>query len=121
MCLLLSGRLRPDRASVSRFMQVVALPAAMTITYYLWFRFIHGIPKAQGDFVQKVRDAGLDGAALLAARLAVIEAAYVGAFVAPLALAVLPVLPRLLRVIRPLGWLAFSAWAMFVLGSGAIF
>jgi 4-amino-4-deoxy-L-arabinose transferase-like glycosyltransferase len=121
MYLVLSGRLRPNRAGVGLFSRVVALPAAMTVTYYLWFRFIHGIPKAQGDFLQKVRGAGLDGAALLAGRLSLIEATYVGLFVLPLAVAALLTLPRLLRAVQPLGWLAFAIWAMFVLGGTAIF
>lgn len=121
MYLVLSGRLRPNRVGVGLFSRVVALPAAMTVTYYLWFRFIHGIPKAQGDFLQKVRGAGLDGAALLAGRLSLIEATYVGLFVLPLAVAALLTLPRLLRAVQPLGWLAFAIWAMFVLGGTAIF
>jgi hypothetical protein len=121
MYLLLAGRLRPNRAGVVLFCQVVAVPAAMTILFYVWFRFIHGIPKAQGDFLQKVKDAGVDGAVLLASRLSVIEAVYVGAFVLPLAAAVLLTLPRLVRLISPLGWLAFSVWAMFVLGGSAVF
>lgn len=119
--LVLSGRMRPNRAGVGLFAQVVALPAAMTVAYYLWFRFIHGIPSAQGDFLQKVKDAGIDGAVLLASRLSIIEATYVGLFVAPLAVAALLALPRLLRAMRPLGWLIFSLWAFFVVGGTAIF
>lgn len=119
--LVLSGRMRPNRRGVGLFMQVVALPAAMTIGYYLWFRFIHGIPKAQGDFVQKVKDAGIDGGVLLASRLSLIEATYIGLFILPLAVAALLVLPRSLRTIRPLGWFVFAVWALFVLGGTAIF
>lgn len=119
--LVLSGRLRPNRAGVLVFAQVVALPAAMTVAYYLWFRFIHGIPSAQGDFLQKVKDAGIGGGVLLASRLSIIEATYVGLFILPLALAALLALARLVRAIRPLGWLAFGAWACFVLGGTAIF
>lgn len=119
--LVLSGRLRPNRAGVLLFAQVVALPLAMTVAYYLWFRFIHGIPSAQGDFLQKVKDAGIGGGVLLASRLSIIEATYVGLFILPLAVAALLALPRLARAIRPLGWLAFGAWACFVLGGTAIF
>jgi hypothetical protein len=119
--LFLSGRLRPNRAGVGLFAQVVAIPAAMTVLYYLWFRFIHGIPKAQGDFLQKVIDTGVGGALLLAGRLAVIEAAYVGVFLLPLGLAALLVLPRLLRAMRPIDWGAFALWAAFIVGSGVTF
>jgi hypothetical protein len=119
--LVLSGRMRPNRRGVGLFMQVVALPAAMTVGYYLWFRFIHGIPKAQGDFVQKVKDAGIDGAALLASRLSLIEATYSGLFILPIAIAALLALPRLVRAIRPLGWVVFAVWTFFVLGGTAIF
>jgi 4-amino-4-deoxy-L-arabinose transferase-like glycosyltransferase len=119
--LALAGRLRPDRAGVALFARVVALPAAMTIAYYLWFRFIHGIPKAQGDFLKKVQDAGIDGAILLVSRLSIIEATYVGLFVLPLALAALLALPGILRAMSPPGWLAFSVWALFVVGGTAIF
>lgn len=119
--LLLSGRWRPNRAGIKLFVLVVALPAAMTVTYYLWFRFVQGIPKAQGDFLQKVKDTGIGGAFLLAGRLAVIEAIYAGAFLLPLVLATLFVLPRLLRAMRPLGWLVFSLWTVFIAGSGIVF
>jgi 4-amino-4-deoxy-L-arabinose transferase-like glycosyltransferase len=119
--LLLGGRLRPNRAGVVLFTQVVAVPAAMTILYFLWFRFIHGIPKAQGDFLQKVIDTGVGGALLLIGRLAVIEAAYVGLFLLPLGIAALLALPRLLRAMRPVGWAAFAGWAAFIVGSGIVF
>ena len=119
--LFLSGRMRPNRAGVVLFAQVVSIPAAMTILYYLWFRFIHGIPKAQGDFLQKVIDTGVGGALLLAGRLAVIEAAYIGLFLLPLGLAALLALPRLLRALRPVGWAAFALWTTFIVGSGIVF
>lgn len=119
--LLLSGRMRLSRAGLDLFAQVVAVPAAMTILYYLWFRFIHGIPKAQGDFLQKVIDTGVGGALLLAGRLAVIEVAYIGLFLLPLTLAVSLALPHLLRAMRPLGWAAFALWTAFIVGSGIVF
>jgi len=119
--LLLSGRLRPNRAGLDLFAQVVAVPATMTLFYYLWFRFIHGIPRAQGDFLQKVIDTGVGGALLLADRLAVIEAAYIGLFLLPLELAALLALPRLLRALRPVGWAAFALWTAFIVGSGIVF
>lgn len=119
--LLLGGRLRPNRASLGLFAQIVAVPAAMTILYYLWFRFIHGIPKAQGDFLQKVIDTGVGGALLLAGRLAVIEAAYLGLFLLPLGLGALLALPRLLRAMRPVGWAAFALWIACIVGSGVVF
>lgn len=119
--LLLSGRMRLSRAGLDLFAQVVAVPAAMTILYYLWFRFIHGIPKAQVDFLQKVIDTGVGGALLLAGRLAVIEVAYIGLFLLPLTLAVSLALPHLLRAMRPLGWAAFALWTAFIVGSGIVF
>ena len=119
--LLLGGRLRPNRAGLGLFAQIVTLPAAMAILYYLWFRFIHGIPKAQGDFLQKVLDTGVGGALLLAGRLAIIEAAYVGLFLLPLSLAALPALPRLLRAMRPVGWASFALWTALIGGGGIVF
>ncbi len=119
--LLLSGRMRLSRAGLDRFAQVVAVPAAMTILYYLWFRFIHGIPKAQGDFLQKVIDTGVGGALLLAGRLAVIEVAYIGLFLLPVTLAALLALPHLVRAMRPVGWAAFALWTAFIVGSGIVF
>lgn len=119
--LLLSRRLWLHRAGMLLFLQVVALPATMTILYYLWFRFIHGIPKAQGDFLQKVRDAGVDGAVLLASRLSLIEATYIGLFVVPLAAGLLLALPTLWRTLSRLGRLAFAGWAIFVLAGTALF
>ena len=72
--------------------------------------------------MQKVKDAGIDGAVLLASRLSMIEATYVGLFVLAAGdRGAYWRLPRLVRAMRPLGWLVFAAWAIFVLGGTAIF
>lgn len=119
--LLLSRRLQANRAGATLFARVVALPATMIAVYYLWSRFVHGIPTSQGRFLRNIVEAGWGGLALLAGRLAVIEAAYVGAFVLPLSVAALVALPRLARAMSPRSWALFCLWEAFVVGGVGLF
>ena len=115
--LLVSRRLRPSRAGLALFARVVAIPVAVTATYYLWLIFIHGVPYWQTRFVEYVREAGGGGAGALIARLTFIEAMYLGLFALPFVAGALGRLRGLVRFTAPSGWLLFCAWeAVLVAG-----
>jgi hypothetical protein len=105
--LVLSRQLRFDRASVERFLRIVAIPALTTIIFY--FVISHGLPHQQGYFLDEAKAAGVGQTWLLVKRLTVIEALYIGMFVGPLVLAALPVIYSLVR---------FKTWWLWVLLTG---
>jgi len=109
------------REAVAIGARVAALPALAIILYYLWLKFINGIPFRQGDFVNSIRDAGLIGTRDLALQLLTIEALYLGFFALPLAVASLPRLARLCRFAGPRGWLLFVGWVAIVAAGVAAF
>jgi hypothetical protein len=118
--LALCRRPRSLREAFAALVRVVALPALTAILYFLWLKYINGIPFRQGDFVQSVRDAGWSGTRDLVWQLLVIAALYLGFFALPLALAALPRLPRLVDVGAPRGWVLFCVWVALVMaGVGA--
>ncbi len=119
--LLVTGRLRPDRAGAARFARIVAIPAAVTVAYYLWLRFVHGIPFRQREFLSEVTAAGWGGTAVLVGQLTMIEAVYLGLFALPLVAAALPAGRRLARSITPAGWALFCAWEAAVVAAVALF
>lgn len=93
--LVASRRVRVDLRGLRTVLPVVALPAVTLVAFQVWLVTINTVPAAQQGFASDVAAAGVDGSALLAGRLAVIQAMYVGLFVLPLALAVLPRVGRL--------------------------
>jgi len=109
------------REALATGARVVALPALAIIGYYLWLKFINGIPFRQGDFVNSIRDAGPRGTRDLALQLLTIEALYLGFFALPLAVALLPRLARLCRFAGPRGWLLFAGWVAIVAAGVAAF
>jgi hypothetical protein len=93
--LILSRQLRFDRASVERFLRIVAIPALTTIVFY--FIISRGLPHQQSYFLDEAKAAGVGQTWVLVKRLTVIEALYIGMFVGPLMLAALPVISSLVR------------------------
>jgi hypothetical protein len=112
--LVLSGRLRLNRASVVHFLRVVAIPASTTILYYLVIA--RGLPSQQDYFLDEARAAGIGETVLLIRRLTVIEALYAGLFVAPLVVALLPAWRKLTDLGSPRAWLVLAAWEAVVIG-----
>lgn len=121
LALLFSRRLRPDRRGVVLFAQIVAVPAVTTVLYYLWLRFVHGVPRYQTLFLGEVRDAGWDGARRVVGQVAFIGAMYAGFFGLPLAVAALPRVWGLARRTRAGGWLLFGVWEAIVVAGVAYF
>jgi len=119
--LALCRRPHSIRAALTTGARVVGLPTLAIVGYYLWLKFINGIPFRQGDFVNSIRDAGPRGTRDLALQLLTIEALYLGFFVLPLAVALLPRLARLWRFAGPRGWLLFAGWVAIVAAGVAAF
>lgn len=112
--LVLSRRLRWDRASVAPFLRVVAIPALTFVGYYLLIS--RGLPHQQGYFLDEAKAAGFDETWLLVKRLTVIELVYVGLFVLPIVAAALPALGDLTRLDRVQQWLVVFAWEAVLIG-----
>ena len=119
--LLVARRLRPSRAGVVLFLQVVAIPAAMTIGYYLWITQFAGVPREQQTFLRTARLAGWNGTWQLVRWLTFLVTMYVGAFALPVMVAALFRLPRLVRSVPPLGWVIVCVWEGIVIFGAAWF
>ncbi len=107
--LLASRRLAPTRAGFALVARVVAIPAAVTVAYYGWLRFVNDVPDVQASFLQEATNAGWDGTWWLLRRLTVVELMYLGFFALPLAAAALPAVRRLAEETPRRGRLLFYA------------
>jgi hypothetical protein len=112
--LILTRRLRFDRASAVRFARVVAIPATATVLYYAWLRFVHGIPVQQESFIRSIEHAGWGGTWQLIERMSYVEAMYVGFFALPIAAGAVLALPRLVWRRSLVGWGLFAAWTVLL-------
>ena len=106
--LLLSGRLRPNRRGIGRFLQATVVPGLAIVGYYAWLRYFNDVPAVQEGFLADARRRGLDGAWQLVRHLTAMELVYLGFFCLPLAAALLPGLRTAVRTMRPTGWLLFT-------------
>lgn len=105
-----SGRLGRRREALRTAAQAALAPAVMVVAYFIWFRFIQGVPEGsnQVGFFRAFPDAGFDGIWELGQRLVVLGAVYTGLFVLPVAIAALWRVPGLLR--------RFGTWRWITLG-----
>ncbi len=119
--LLLSRRLRIDRASLVLLVQLIALPLLAIGGYYLWLRYGNDVPHAQASFFREVVEEGWSGTWWLLRKLTVAELMYLGLFTLPLMTAALPFARSLVRGIPPRGWLLFAMWqAILLIGVTAL-
>ncbi|MBA2752855.1 MAG: glycosyltransferase family 39 protein, partial [Chloroflexia bacterium] len=115
--LIAARRLRPDRAGLRLFLDVVAIPAATTVAYYAWLFFIHGVPEQQDAFLDQVFGAGIGGTWELVRLMTVVEMVYLGFIVLPLVLGALAGARHLIRRPRLPGAVFLGAWlAVLVAG-----
>ena len=116
--LLLGRSPQPARKRLGRAVQICTIPAGVALAYSAWLRYVNGTPWALSLFWTDIAQAGWSGVLGLLPRLAVIEALYVGFFVLPLVVSLLPGAFRLGGGVR--GWpaLAATGWASLV-GVGA--
>jgi hypothetical protein len=119
--LLLTGRLRPNRAGLVAFLRVVAVPVVATAGYYLWLRTSNDVPDVQQGFFDEARASGLSGAWRLTRNLAFIELVYLGYFALPIVAAAVPNLRRVVTAMNPAGWLLFAVWEGVLIAGLAIY
>lgn len=108
--LLVAGRLRLDRASVRRVIDIVAIPLAATVVYYLWLFFVNGVPEQQDAFLQQLLDAGWSGSWQLIRYLTYIEAVYFGFVLLPLTIGAMAGLRQLVKLRGLWRWNVVAAW-----------
>jgi len=113
--LLLSRRLRFDRASVVVLAQLFALPLLAVGGYYLWLRYGNDVPQVQSTFFREILEEGWSGTWWLLRRLTVVELMYLGFFTLPLMAAALSGVRGIVRAISPRGWILFAAWQAILL------
>nr|MBA3450857.1 hypothetical protein [Chloroflexia bacterium] len=78
--LLLTRRLRFDRAGVVLLAQLV-VPVLLAIGgYYLWLRYGNDVPQVQASFFREVLEEGWSGTWWLVRRLTIVELMYLGLF-----------------------------------------
>jgi hypothetical protein len=113
--LLVTRRLRFDRASLGLLVQLVAPVFLAMGGYLLWLQFGNDVPRVQSQFLREVLADGWSGAWWLLRRLTVVELMYLGFFALPLMAAAAPFLKRLTEGIPRRGWLLFAAWQAILL------
>lgn len=111
--LIVSRRLPVSWAGARRGLQVALAPALMVLGYYLWLRFFNDVPDVQESFLQEVIEAGWPGTWLLIQRLPFYVAMYLGVFLIPVVIAILPgfrerIPSRFFE--SPLGYWLFLGW-----------
>lgn len=109
--LVASGRLGRGRQALRTGASVALAPAVMVVAYFIWFRFIEGVPEGsnQVGFFRAFPDAGVGGIWELAQRLVVLGAIYTGLLVLPVALAAVWRVPDLVRRFGARRWIALGA------------
>jgi hypothetical protein len=113
--LLLSRRLRRDRASLVLLVQLCALPLLTAGGYVLWLHYGNDVPRVQSQFFREILAEGWSGTWWLVRRLTVVELMYLGLFALPLMVAALPGVRSLVRATSPRGWILFAAWQAILL------
>jgi 4-amino-4-deoxy-L-arabinose transferase-like glycosyltransferase len=112
-------RLWFNRESIRLFLQVVAIPAATFLLYYLVIS--QGLPSQQSLFWDEARAAGIAESVLLTKRIAIMESVYSGFFLLPLALVAIPLLWRLTDLERPRAWLVVLGFHLILVGGAVAF
>jgi hypothetical protein len=119
--LVATRRLRFDRESLIRLVQLVALPVLGLAGYSLWLRFGNDVPHVQQSFFREILEEGWSGTWWLLRRLTVVELMYLGLFTLPLIAALLPRVRSLLPTIPPRGWVLVAVWqAILLIGVTAL-
>jgi hypothetical protein len=111
--LIASRQLWLNWRSVRLAAQVVVAPALMLLVYYAWLYWINDVPDVQEGFFNRARGYGWDGTWFLLRYLTYFELAYLGIFLVPLTIALLPGFrARAGEVLftSPVGFWVFLGW-----------
>lgn len=109
MYLFVSRQLWLNWRSVRRTTQVALAPAIMLLAYYAWLYWVNDVPDVQEGFLDRARGYGWNGTWLLARSLTYFEMAYLGFFLVPLTIAILPGFRA--KVTQPVFSSPFGFWA----------
>ena len=107
--LLVSRQLWFNWRSVRRALQVVLAPAIMLLAYYAWLYWVNDVPDVQEGFLDRALGYGWAGTWSLARSLTYFEMAYLGFFLVPLTIAILPGFRS--KVAQPFFSSPFGFWA----------
>lgn len=119
--LLASRRWWFNRDGLRVALLVAGIPALTLVVYSLWLTLIHGVPEQQGEFVERITEAGLNDSRLLIGRLIFITIAYTGLFVLPITLSTFVSLKRW-RLPRTTSGIAFLIlWTGIIVFGAVIF
>jgi hypothetical protein len=88
--LLLTRRLWFSWASVRLALQVALAPALMLLAYYGWLVWFNDVPSVQEGFLDRAVEEGWSGAWLLVRYLTFFDAMYLGLFLLPVGIALVP-------------------------------
>jgi hypothetical protein len=111
--LFVSRRLWFSWRSVRMLVQAALAPALMLGVYYAWLYLVNDVPDVQEGFLKRARGYGWEGTWSLLRYLTYIEIAYLGFFLIPLTIALLPGFRARARqplFSSPIGFWAFVAW-----------
>jgi hypothetical protein len=114
MYLLLGRRLTPGPAGLALVARVAAIPAAVAILYYLWLRFVNGVPAYQSRYFASMLSSAWHETLALVGRLAFIEVMYLGFFVIPIAAGAVVAMRRLDGFGSARGRMLFACWCGIV-------
>ena len=112
--LVVTGRVRPDRAGARLLALVLGIPVLAAVGYQLWLVFVNGVPTGQEDFLGNIKRAGVSGNLRLAGAMAFVSAMYMGFFVFPVALAAVARLPALVRRLPVQRLVVAVSWVLFL-------
>src|SRR5215216_6221311 len=113
--LLLSRRLRRDRATLLVLVQLFALPLLAAGGYFLWLRYGNDVPQVQSKFFREILEEGWSGTWWLLRRLTIVELMYLGFFALPIIAAASLGVRGLVRATSSRGWILFAAWQAILL------
>ncbi len=111
--------LRPSRTEIVRLLRVVAIPATVALTYYLWSD--QGVPSGQEAFIQEIKRAGWDGTQRAGATAGFRRRDVPRFLHAPGRGRDAPRSAGLVRSIPPAGWLLFTCWEAVIVAGLAFF
>jgi hypothetical protein len=117
--MLLARRIRVERGSLIRVLEVIAIPAVVVVGHLAWLRLFNGVPKDQAGFTEQLLDLGARDGGLLVGRLAFVELMYAGLFVLPVAIGALRALPTAVKDMSRRAWIPVAGiGAVLLVGFG---
>jgi hypothetical protein len=114
--LVFMGKLRLNRHGFALLVRVAAIPVVATAGYYVWLTYFNDVPDVQTGFVDEAKAEGLSGTWRLIRHLSLIECMYLGFFMLPIAVALLPGMRGVIRKMQTAGWLLVCAWTAIFAG-----